>query len=566
MRARDSDIDSPALSPNSVTPPVPSPITPEAPGSARTRHRDPIPTTAGAETLYAKVNKPPELHHASKKKHSSSRDDVLSPTSNSPHADSAQKLRRRHSPRRADSPSAGQRSRAKQVSSPVMTSTLERASQNELGPYYHKLTLEGAQNRHRTPSPDSRSLGVTVSQGRPDGRGSGVEVAEYTDEDYIPSGDDSFTLTDTSFSDDQLLLQHLSTSASNEQNTSLRPQQGKQRKFPTAAVSHRPPVASSPPPRPHTPIPGQHRCAVNKSPGLSQRPASAPETNAFLDNIPVIHPSFIQQVSPTRPLTQSDPLANTGEVYIFSEKQLDGTEQYYAATPVRSLSRAEQQPSFQSPPVAPPLASAPPATSLLTTPNRVEVGELESPHPPQSHYYSHLNENVTPSARRETVSAPTHTTLPVPMPSQHSRSTTQGGQGTVVGTKITKLGSPVGGRGSPIVPQSVPGANLVTSPRDLKQSGSDELDTGAPSGVGAEVAQQDSQLMKEKIQTLTLEKATLGKQLTNERQQLRIKEVTSTVQSLKILRTLWDLANCPFIIQKLFDQRLRYIRRVRIHH
>lgn len=507
MGGHDSDIDSPALLPNAYGTPASrrdhsrdTSATPEGAGSDHSvGHREPIPTTADPETLYAKVHKPPQSHQQSSKRHSLSSADIT-PNPNSPRLDTGpskeqvrhvesqhmeHQSRQRHSPMTTlhtgiVEPGHG----SGQKHSPMTTHVNKKESGQ---PYYSKLRQEKVNVPSQRGGPE-----VIVSQGRPDGRGTGFEVAEYTDEDYMPSGDDSFTITETSFSDDQLLLQQLSTTVS--PRSSKQAKVKSQRPASSAAVAHRPPVVSPPlPPRPSTstPLPGQ------------------PEAN-----IPFIHPSFIQQVSSVRPQSQPVPFMDTGqgEVYIFSEKQPDGSEQFYAASPVQSLSKAEQI-SFQSP-------STPPLVHRQTSPNL-----LAPRHLPESHYYSQPSGDfISPSTK--------HVVLPTPTPptsvlTQQSHDSAQGQTRnvTIKGTRITKLGNVIGGGHSSTIPQSTPNINLALSPRD---SGLDELDAGLPSRSPAEAgAQDDSEYLKlrEKIRSLTAEKATLSKQLANERKQLKMKEV-----------------------------------------
>lgn len=223
---------------------------------------------------------------------------------------------------------------------------------------------------------------------------------EYTDEEYIPSGDDTFSITDTN-SEEELVLQNLQSHTPTQNS---RPAQGD---------------------KPHhthhmyrSSTPNQPRNIAGESP----RPNSTPPN---LENVPFIKPSFIQQVTPVHSKSQTG--ANgVGEVYVFSEKQPDGTVHYYTATPVEKPSMTKHSPL--RPPSTPPLIQQPTTpTEMLTLHARAQLG---SRNVLESGYCSNPTTTVSPMSPRhhqQSTSCPDDTRTSV--------------AGIIRGTRITKIGS-----------------------------------------------------------------------------------------------------------------------------
>lgn len=368
----------------------------------------------------------------------------------------------------------------------------------------------------------------------------GAERAEYDDGEYIPTGDDTFSITETD-SDEALILQslHSKTSPRDSREEKLRTYYG----------------------------PGYHRSLTPDVAGTVARESLSPRPNsAPLDNIPFIRPSFIQNVTPTHPRSTDR------EVYIFSEKQADGSVQYYTATPVRSPLLTNHT-HFRSP-VTPPL--------------------IQQPATPSPMVPSHAHSTVSP---RKLLESGYYSTLNPTSPRYHQSSMSFGrgsaqGQAagatitSCTGTKITKLGSPVRDLGShgtdgasfplrvgltqpdisagglPIAGVSI-GSDRLKSRDGTPSSKRDEFDIAASAGLpvaglGVDMDarlrqhterrgfdQADSGIMaagvplagiadqnpndlkwRERIRSLTAESVALGQQVAREQKQRKINEVS----------------------------------------
>lgn len=392
--------------------------------------------------------------------------------------------------------------------------------------------------------------------------------AEYTDEEYLPSGDDTFSITDTNYSDEELMLQNLHSDVT-------------------------PPRHPKTPNQKPSPVYRQRSSTPNQLPNvageslLSPRPNSAP----LPENIPFIQPSFIQRVTPTQPRSQPPPgTGANGEVYIFSEKQLDGSVQYYTATPVHSPlitkhplstppSLLIQQPATSGTshtPSTPPLIQQP-ATPTLMVPSHAHA-QFGSRTVLESGYCSN-----------PATFSPTYTSIPkhhqqLTSPPDDTRNSVAG---DIRGTRITKLGSSIhnsSGAKAPLVPRTdqrdfvgLPVAGVSDNLREWKARSYEEdtdVATGLPipgvnrdfkqkeetercraSGetvAGAKVKlrlhvhpertplehagagivftagkhhESDTFKLRERIRSLTADNAALGQQLTREQTQHRITEV-----------------------------------------
>lgn len=319
------------------------------------------------------------------------------------------------------------------------------------------------------------------------------EGAEYTDEEYMPSGDDTFSITETNFSEEDLILH----SDLSPPHSSKRDKHGRSSPLYAthhSAYGHR----SATPGERHT-----HR--RTRPERYSHRPASAPQPN--LDSIQLIRPSFIQHLPSTRP--QSSQLGSDGEVYIFSEAQGDGSVQYYSATPVHTPTRVSQAsyrtPSFQQP-----------ATPTLLGPHFMEPRHYSnpattSPVQPQQKYTSPANQQYTSPAQ----------------PQQYALSAS-GRDSALRGTKITKLGGPVSQNS---LRTDSPLSARVTLPADTKGSGLDQTDTNYSAesprtltGVAKPLMSSHSMSRdQDKIRSLSV---TLDQQLVSEQRYLKLKEVS----------------------------------------
>lgn len=527
--SHDSDIDSPAVSPQPAMPP-PSQLKEGSGGNL---------VSAGTDGLYAKVKKPQHRHqsrqHGGKKSGAS---DLLPPkppttttiTITSPQATSAtssatsQASKRGRGHHHADSAH-----KSKQGLSLVVTQHPEGASRREGGALPRGkggVRESGATGQVEVKKP----IGVGGAGGEDGGEGwAGQEVSEYTDEEYLLSGDDSFSLTDTSFSEEHLL----STTTASAEAKKPRSQNHHHRQSSTP-VGHHPhhhAPFSTTPPRPSNPTPSRSggRNATQAA-SLIHRPASAPD----LDNIPLIRPSFIRQLSPARPhsqplplVEQPHPLEESGEVYIFSERQADGSEQFYAATPVRTFARSHSTP-IQSPPTPPLIQQPPPPSVIMATPTDQRGAGFGSF--PES--------GLSTSGVSSTPQAATRQPSPGPLAShalppggvvltQQSRDKGQVpplAPGTVVGTKITKLGASPGD------------ISLVSSHGGKSRMDEPDDDMGLVVGGGVDETHLDHTYLhklKEKVQSLASDKETLRKQLVEERRHLRTKEVCEYTLKLK---------------------------------
>ena len=345
------------------------------------------------------------------------------------------------------------------------------------------------------------------------------EGAEYTDEEYIPSGDDTFSITETNFSEEDLIL-HSDLPPHNSKRD-----QAKHRR--SSLYGYR------------SATPSGRQTKRARSSQYLHRPSSAPQPN--LDNIPFIRPSFIQQLPSTHPQSQ---LGTTdGEVYIFSEAQGDGSVQYYTATPVHTPTRTGQA-SYQTPliqqPATPTLLGPHfieprhyPSTPVMTNPvqpqqqpaNPMQPQQYASPVQPQQHaslvqpqqyaspvqpqqYTSAVNQQYTPPAN------------PV-QPQQYTLSAS-GRDSMLKGTKITKLGGPVSQnslRDSPPVPSGAKGSGLDQTDANF----SAESPRGSTGIAKPLLSSHSMSRDQDKIRSLTV---TLDQQLVSEQRYLKLKEVS----------------------------------------
>lgn len=479
----------------------------------------------GTETLYAKVNKPPKSSHGKKKANISAdlppKSPSLSPVPNVVITRASREQQHHVKPPEVGGNESKQGEslyplnqkgahchesrdeilmKSGEMAGYHSDKLLGKAGQESLAGKsedvvvgYHSDRQPGKAGYH-----SQRQLG-RVELERPGSHES--KAAEYTDEEYIPSGDDSFSITHTSCSDEELILQTLSTGSPRASKDT------KDRRWKSGTPSFYHP--------PH--MPG-HRSATPGEAGARSdpptpfhRPASAPEANSMLDGIPFIQPSFIQQLTTTEhQLHQSTSAATQGEVYIFSENQADGSVQYYAATPVHSPSMTNQT-SLQ-PPLTPPLIQQP-ATPSLLAPSMAHA-KLDSGNIKESGYYSMPASSRSTSVKHNPVLASSRTSpshaLQVPTWGSHDDPQSQAHGGTLMGTRIIKLGSPVPANEVP-VEQKQASVGVRMKPTD-------EPDVNFPVRTAVIDGVASDQ------QSLTADKVELGRQWTREQEQLKVKE------------------------------------------
>lgn len=337
-------------------------------------------------------------------------------------------------------------------------------------------------------------------------------TAEYTDEDYLPSEEDSLSVTLTLSEDDE----QNSTGSSIEHHNVTYPQSSKEAKkmtgnFPT---DRRPPIGT----RSLTPSGTQRAKDDRRDPISQRRSGSAPLMNSLHDDgIPFIQPSFIQQLTPSHspsPYPQPDT-----EVYIFSEKMADGAVQYYSASPVHPT-LSNQDPL--QPPLTPPIVHHPPVPLASS----IEPGFYSNPATHQASTYS------SPLPKSD------HTSYPLPKqksPHNDHNRTPQ----SVMGTKITKLGSPIGGsksfRNSSTSPIGGSKSFQSSSPHDqVPLTKSDEIDAPSlgllgSSKVSPPKAERNPLILQNQVRLLRAEKAGLSEELALQKQHMKLMEVSHAV-------------------------------------
>lgn len=423
----------------------------------------------------------------------------------------------------------------------------EQTGKRENSPIFQMRTRQGGAARHDqkntdeiTPSPSERArqrqahsnkIDSTLVYHFDDGlageterRGS-WEGAEYADEEYIPSGDDTFSITETNFSEEDLIL------PSDLSPRNSKRDQAKQHGRSIPYLSHHSACGY----RSATPGGERHtRRTRARSDQFSHRPVSAPpQPNP--DSIPFIRPSFIQHFpsTHTHPQSQLDTTTD-GEVYIFSEAQGDGSVQYYTATPVHTPTRTSQA-SYRTPaaliqqPATPTLGShfrhysnptnpVQPQQQYTSPANPMQPLQYASPMQPQ--YTSSGNQQYTSPANQQ------YTSSANPVQSQQYALSASGRDKVLRGTKITKLGGPVS-QNSPRT-ASPPSVRRATVPAD---AGLDQTDanTSAESprtltGVAKPLMSSHSMSRdQDKIRSLSV---TLDQQLVSEQRYLKVKEVS----------------------------------------
>ncbi len=269
-------------------------------------------------------------------------------------------------------------------------------------------------------------------------------VEGYTDEEYLPSNEESITIS-------------LTLSDEEEESYSLRGYHKEDVETRSPHPTHRPPIPST-----RSATPGGHK--IKRSPKehyhgtTPRRPISAPQVNPSLDGIPFIQPSFIQQLTPVALQPQLSPVgapkfrvtpqppavapqphltpqpqlspahprptSTTPDVYIFSEQQEDGSFQYYSAVSV-------QPPSLVDP--------TSPQQSLLPSPPQQHPAAVSKTKDGESGYHSSL-------AAGQVSHSPTPSPIPI---SSHAldphsfQSPYKSHRESVVGTRISKIDGPV---------------------------------------------------------------------------------------------------------------------------
>ena len=169
---------------------------------------------------------------------------------------------------------------------------------------------------------------------------------EYSDESYLPSGEESDTITDSYFNDEGEVPNDYPDGSHTTPNRRQRHRRSRSATFPGHHHHHGPPPITlrTLPPHSHSPRHSSSPCRQRKRPATSE---GIPLGHA--DNIPFLQrPPSLQ---PVYPIPQN-------QAYVFSEVQPDGRVQYYSATPVHS-------PPVLSPPPPPPLAPHPVAQSAI---------------------------------------------------------------------------------------------------------------------------------------------------------------------------------------------------------
>ena len=153
------------------------------------------------------------------------------------------------------------------------------------------------------------------------------EKAEYTDEDYLPSCEESGMSIESDEDDGEapndVHIWHKSSPHSHSRSMTC--------------PLHRPPINK------HTRSFSQSSQYGRKSnnPNL-ERPPTRPASSPFVDtyaNIPILQPTLMQ------------PMDSQGEVYVFSKQLPDGSLQYYCANPVHSLTHLTPPPITHPTPV-----------------------------------------------------------------------------------------------------------------------------------------------------------------------------------------------------------------------
>ncbi len=490
QREQDFDVDSPAIPPNRDT--------------ARTRHQSH--STGGDDgpgqneiPNYAKVNKHHTRSSKGKKVDMSAELPPIAPSHSEPgpsHHQSRRHRKEEHHSR--GSPQTGHGTKHNSESAMTTHHPRQKGGERENEKMMKYLKEKGDTRKKNIAFAHDRHKEAMASELDKSRSWEREEVAEYTDEEYIPTGDDSFSITETSLSEEDINLQGQPEAAS--------PRSSKEARWRAGS----PYVRHSPLSGYRSATPG-NRTAKEVEETQPERPTSAPPGNAMLDDgIPYIKPLFIQQLTPAQqPLSEGD----GGRVIIFSEKQADGSTQFYAATPVQS---PPQDSSFHTPLTTPPLAQ--PSTSVAYQPSSVQAKASYGNVTEYSGYYSNPAMSHTVSSLQSNplmMSTPQQQTQQAPQASPRGYSQSQ--DRIIRGTKITKLGSPL--------LETVSSPLAASSPRKSALEG---VDFGATAGMeGPGIEREIPSTTEFKLRSLTADKIILGQQLAKEQRQLRVKEVSA---------------------------------------
>lgn len=246
----------------------------------------------------------------------------------------------------------------------------------------------------------------------------GYRDEKCTHEEYIPSGEDSFTNTGSFSEEDVNKSSHLN--ATYPRSSNERSARGYY-SCPTSRISGL------------TKFENRWGERKTRDLGTPLRSASAPSS---WDGIPVIQPCNFQEAVPA---------TMNGDVHIFSEKQPNGTMKYYAPFPVHSSTHL----NFNQ------TAGQPLARSYLPTQNAVSPASKAVPATMNGKAYI-FSEKQPNGTMKYYASSPVHSSTPL----NYNQTTGQSLAGSYFPAQ------------NPIFPSSIATTSLLTSARKLLESGS----------------------------------------------------------------------------------------------